>query len=343
MRHDVAAMILAAGQGMRLRPFTETSCKPLLPLFDIPLVDHALRSLLHAGIRLVVVNLHHCAAALRRHLENLATAWNDNCAGAERLELFFSVEDELLGTGGGIAAAREMFRGRRLLVTNSDIFHTFDLARVLDHHAAADAEATVLLHDVIGVEHLRSTSVDEGGRVERIGRAGAGPGHFVFSGIYILEPAVYRNLPARPCPVIEHGLIPLLPRRRAAALTAGFTWRDLGTWESVLSTIRDVRDCAQRGGLEFGALVERAPGRFVVSGQPGPAGWSVSSPCYVGNGARITGSIVGPFAAVGEGACLMPGSVAAHSLVLPGVEASGLLFESVAGPGWISRAGGSVV
>jgi NDP-sugar pyrophosphorylase family protein len=156
-------MILAAGLGSRLAPFTDDTPKPLLPFFDVPLIEYGIRRLVDAGLREIVVNTWHCGEALEGFLEALPA----RLGPAVRIRL--SREEVLLGTGGGIARARPFFEGRRLLVVNSDLFYRFDLAKLNRFHEARGAVATVLLHSGEGHEHLRSTATDGEGRLTDIG------------------------------------------------------------------------------------------------------------------------------------------------------------------------------
>jgi len=87
---------------MRLRPLTLTTPKCLIPIYGVPLLDHWLAMLLASGIERVLINTHHLADAVRRHVRQ--SSWQD------RIDLVH--EQELLGTGGTILANRDYFGGR---------------------------------------------------------------------------------------------------------------------------------------------------------------------------------------------------------------------------------------
>lgn len=109
----LAALVLAAGEGRRLRPLTDLLPKPLCPVANVPLLDHALeRAQPHT--RAITVNVHHHADLMRAHL-----------AGQD---VHLSVEDPAaLGTAGAIGHLRDWIDGRDLLVLNSDTWSTDDL------------------------------------------------------------------------------------------------------------------------------------------------------------------------------------------------------------------------
>ncbi len=92
-------MIMAAGFGTRMRPLTDDRPKPLVKVRGRTLLDHALDRLVAAGVTMVVVNLHYRASQVKDHL-----------AGRRDIEIIYSMEDEILGTGGGVVKALPWFK-----------------------------------------------------------------------------------------------------------------------------------------------------------------------------------------------------------------------------------------
>lgn len=129
------AVILAGGKGTRLRPYTMTIPKPLLPLGDVPILEVVLGQLAAAGFGRVVVTLGHMA-----HL--FAAALGDGARFGLSIE--YCVEEQPLGTAGSLrlieAPASDM------LVMNGDILTTLDYGVLLEHHRRTAAAATICLH-----------------------------------------------------------------------------------------------------------------------------------------------------------------------------------------------------
>jgi len=346
-------MVLAAGRGTRLAPLTDLLPKPLMPFFDVPLIDFALAGVARAGIGEVTVNLHHRAELLGRGLP--ACVSRVARCGGPRLALHLSHESTLMGTGGGIALARPHFDGCRLLVVNGDIFFQFELGRLLRFHEETGAEATALLHSGQGCEHLRSTTVDEEGRVLSIGPANDRiPDRAVFAGAYVLEPSFYRRLPVRPSSVIETGFRPCLERGRAFGLKALFPWYDLGTWAEVMRAGRAVLAASGRieeAGGAFRQLFELSPGRFLSSAEDWEAAgggflsdrgkggtrevFHCRPPCYLGPEAVVSPeSSIGPEVVLGAGARVAGKTTVSRALVLPGARVAHDVSDVVVGPGW---------
>ena len=103
------AMIMAAGFGTRMRPLTDDRPKPLVMVRGRTLLDHALDRLVAAGVTMAVINLHYRAQMVKDHL-----------AKRHDIEIRYSMEEEILGTGGGVVRALPQFEGHPFFVLNSD-------------------------------------------------------------------------------------------------------------------------------------------------------------------------------------------------------------------------------
>src|SRR5690349_9238642 len=150
--------MLAAGLSTRLGPLGALKPKPLVPLCGYPAITFGLALCARAGFRDVVVNVHHHGGALQE-------AIGDGAALGVRVR--YSVEPELLGTGGGIAAARALFGAGPVLVMNAKVVADLDLRAIAAAHAAAPAGtvATMVLRADPHPEQWAPITVDEAGRV----------------------------------------------------------------------------------------------------------------------------------------------------------------------------------
>ncbi|MBU0504787.1 MAG: nucleotidyltransferase family protein [bacterium] len=130
------ALILAAGFGTRMRPFTNTKPKALVPVNDIPLILYNLAFLKSHGIKDVVINLHHQGSLIKKLLKN---------GKSIGLNITYSHEPTILGTGGGINKALR-FLHNDFLVLNSDIITDFDLKELISVHKKQHPLATLALY-----------------------------------------------------------------------------------------------------------------------------------------------------------------------------------------------------
>ena len=230
-----AAFVLGAGLGTRLRPLTEARPKPLVPIVHKPLITFAFDHLHAFGIRRFVVNTHHCPAAY----DTLLGAKNGK-AEYRRCQVILRHEPELLDTGGGIANVRESMGNSPFLVHNGDVLADLPLDRLIERHFADSNVATLGLRSSGGplqvqcdVPTGRVTDI-RGGRGNRMEPA------FLFTGIYLLSPEIFRHMPADRIFSIVPVFLDLL---RSGAKVGGVVmdeglWFDLGTRASYLEAHR---------------------------------------------------------------------------------------------------------
>jgi MurNAc alpha-1-phosphate uridylyltransferase len=218
------AMILAAGRGERMRPLTDSTPKPLLPVGGKPLIVWHLERLAQAGLRDVVINHAHLGAQIESALGD-GKRWD--------LSIRYSPEPEgALEAAGGIANALPLLgNGEPFLVVNGDIFCDWDLGRAGQVLLPGNLAHLVLVpnpqHHPQGDFSLAGRKVAAG--IEDAASDG-GPGQiFTFSGIGIYRPQLFAGIPqAHPAK-----LAPLLRTAMAAGSISGELhqgrWVDVGT------------------------------------------------------------------------------------------------------------------
>jgi N-acetyl-alpha-D-muramate 1-phosphate uridylyltransferase len=176
------AMLLAAGLGTRMRPLTEHTAKPLLPLGGRALLDHAIDRLQAAGIRTIVVNTHWHADRVADHLK-------------DRPGITLLREETLLDTGGAVAAARDLLGPDPFFVVNGDTFWLDGPTPALSRLAAAwtgDVDAVLLVHRTFQVHSEvggGDFAVDSLGRVRRRKAGEMAP--FLYAGIQLVGPELF--------------------------------------------------------------------------------------------------------------------------------------------------------
>jgi MurNAc alpha-1-phosphate uridylyltransferase len=182
------AMVLAAGLGLRMRPITLHTPKPLVAVAGRTMLDRALDHMDRAGVRHLVVNTHWLADRVRDHL-------------AARPDITLSHEDELLETGGGVAKALPHLGEDAFFVANSDIIWTDGatpaLARLAEAWIDGSMDALLLLQPVenaVGYESKGDFFLGTDGRPVRRGNAESAP--FLFSGVQILHPRLFAGAPS---------------------------------------------------------------------------------------------------------------------------------------------------
>ncbi len=285
-------MVLAAGLGTRMLPLTSLRPKCLMPVMNRPLLGLWLERLAGLGVERAVVNTHHLADRVREFLAG---------HGPSVLEVVLSHEPVILGTGGGLVAARPLLDQDPFLLVNADAVCAADLWPLLKALKNPGVLAALGLADA---PRFNTVAVGEGGAV--LGFAGDDglPGSVrwrTYAGLAALRPQLLDFLPAHGYSTLVEGLKAALAAGRAVAGVEleGF-WDDLGTPRAFLDLHRALVQSPPEG------LRHLAPASPLVLA-PGAA---------VEPGARVEG-----FAVLGEDAVVEPGALVADSVLLPGARA----------------------
>ena len=222
------ALLLAAGFGTRLRPFTEVRPKPLCPFFGIPFVDFAIRKIENSQLSLAV-NTHYHPEQVTTHLDNVYSQ-----------AYFHSHEPEIRGTGGAITPLRSWLEDDDLLIYNGDIVSTIDLEAMGAFHRQGNHLATMALLKTPAAG--KSPLVIDSDQVVDIGRAPKKTEEWsTFTGIHILSREFVDRIPETvPWSIIDTYREFLKEGRSIGAFIHDGFWADLGTPEDLWQAHMDV-------------------------------------------------------------------------------------------------------
>ena len=175
------ALVLAAGFGVRLRPLTNKTPKPLLPVFGIPLINHIIEYLKLYGIENIVINNHYLGHQIMEHLGD---------GSRFGIRVTHSTEETILGSGGAVGRAAGFLGGERFfLLHNADILTDINLSGVIAGHRSSGNGVTMVLIDR---EKYNQVEVDLDGRIIDIRRKGQGneegnTGCLAYTGISVIS------------------------------------------------------------------------------------------------------------------------------------------------------------
>lgn len=295
------AMLLAAGFGTRLRPYSDIRPKPLFPVLNRPLLLLLIDLLREARCGTIVVNGHHLGYLVERAVRGLP-------------DVLFQNEPDILGTGGSLRQALPQFSGEPLLVMNGDICHDVDIAALYRHHFRSGNAVTMALHDyprfnTVAVRNgaVRSFSPGHGAAEEQL---------LAFTGIQVVEPEIIRRIPAgRFFHIIS--LYEELIReggRIGFFRVDGSYWRDIGTPADYLQVHAEILTGSRMPSLPLGRphspwLVSP---RAAVGEKVCLTGWGCIGRAVVGAGASLCNCVVW------DGAVVPPGLRLREAIVTGG-------------------------
>jgi mannose-1-phosphate guanylyltransferase len=283
------AFILGAGLGTRLRPLTEDLPKPLIPIFQKPLITFALDHLIAAGVESFVINTHHRPAPFRDLFAE--SSYRDH-------SVTLIHEPEILGTGGGIKNAEPLLRAEYFISYSGDILTDIDLQPLVDEHFRAGNDATLALRDT---SHGTDVAL-EGARVLDIANRYGHPGHHDFAGICVWTRAVFERIP----PGRHLSYIPVLAEwigqggKIGGVVLNERQWFNIGSRNEYLAAHRTILE--ERWHPDYVASREW-PVRIAKDAQVDPTArlsgfYSIGAGCQVGAGASLEDTILWPGAQI---------------------------------------------
>lgn len=182
------AMIMAAGVGSRLMPLTKCIPKPMVPMANRPLMENIAELLSRHRFNEVIANLHHQGESISGYFDD----------GHDfGLNLFYSPEEVLLGTAGGVKKCA-WFLNETFLVISGDALTDMNLSELLYQHRLKGALATIALKEVEEVEKFGVVLTEEDGRINRFQEKPARKeaiSHQANTGIYVFEPEIFAYIP----------------------------------------------------------------------------------------------------------------------------------------------------
>lgn len=320
------AVIMAGGEGTRLRPLTCDTPKPMMRLCGRPVLEYILDLLARCGITQAAVTLKYLPDEIRMHFPD---------STYKGIALDFIVEDQPLGTAGSVKnAARDW--DEPFLVLSGDALCDYELDKMLQFHQACGAAATIA---VAQVEDPREYGLVRYGRENRVETFIEKPGwgqavcNTANTGIYLLDPACLELVPEGRSFDFAKDLFPQMMRQGMAlfAYQATGYWCDIGDIPSYIQCQRDMLS----GRVHCKMPPQLSRGIYCASDLP-PGDYSIEPPVYIGDGVEIaSGACVGGYTVLDDGCRLASGARARGSIVLRGASLAehAAAVDAVIGPG----------
>jgi mannose-1-phosphate guanylyltransferase / phosphomannomutase len=290
---EVKAVVMAGGEGTRLRPLTSNQPKPMVPIVGKPCMEHIVELLKKHGFDDIVVTLAFMPQAIRSYF---------GAGEAQGVSIRYSVEESPMGTAGSVKLAEDAL-DESFLVISGDALCDIDLAQLVRFHEEKEALVTIGLVSVDNPLEFGIVVTDEDGRIERFLEKPSWGQVFtdtINTGIYVLDPQVLRHAPEGQPFDFSKELFPLLLEmgRPLYGYVAEGYWQDIGNLDQFRQANFDALD--ERVALNVAGIKLRG-NVWVGEGVELADLESVEGPAFVGNYCRIA-----PQASVGPYSVLSP-------------------------------------
>lgn len=304
-------ILLVGGFGTRLKPLTNQTPKPMLPVGGLPVTEHQLLAAKKAGITTVILATSYLSEVFIPYFGD-GSKWG--------MKLKYAVEKEPLGTGGAIRNAAELIdleaakaADEDFVIFNGDVLSHHSISAQLEFHRKNKADVTLHLINVADARAFGCVPTDAQGRVTAFLEKMDNPiTNAINAGCYVFSPSVISGIPLNKIVSVERETFPNLVTsgRPVFGYSEQSYWLDIGTPAALFKGSRDLVN----GGFAAGE------GTIFGAGSLATGGSSIGANCKIGSGVTIENSIIGDGVKIGDGAQIRDSFILHGSAVQAGAQ-----------------------
>lgn len=286
--------IFAAGFGERLAPVTDSMPKALVPVINIPAICYPIMLLKEAGVDHVVCNLHYRYNDIIRYLQN------NSFFG---MNFSFSVEEEIMGTGGGLSLCEAELRDDDFIVMNSDVIMDIDLNRLASRYKSSSSPATLVLYKTGRAKEIVPVGVQGDKIVDFKNFLNTGVmSDYVYTGSAVLSPRIFDYLKNEFSSIVYTAYVDVIRNHTLSWYETEGLWIDIGTVESYLKAnmimIEKIDLFAERLERLLNIKIEAVSGSAEISDSASVVNSVIGEGCAVRGKSEIVNSVLLPGAVV---------------------------------------------
>jgi len=305
------AVILAGGEGTRLKPLTYKRPKPLIPIAGEPCVDYVIKSLVAAGFAKIIVTTGYMSDTL------IKSIGDGKKFGAS---ILYAFEESPAGTAGAVKNVGE-FLDSTFVVASGDVLADVDIKALFDYHKEKKAVATMALTEVENPTEFGIVGLNDDNRIVKFKEKPKEEEVFsnlINAGIYILEPEVLDFIPEDQMFDFSKNVFPKLLDNGKPIYGAPISglWMDIGRPHDLLSATFEV---VQRNGKEMKIEDVDVEGKIVIGeGVKLEKGVTIKGPCFIGSGIEVGRDTILDRACIYDGVKIDRGVTIQNSIVMRG-------------------------
>ena len=296
-------ILLVGGMGTRLKPLTNQTPKPMLPVAGLPVTERQLLAAKKAGITTVILATSYLSEVFTPYFGD-GSKWG--------MKLLYAVEEQPLGTGGAIRNAASLVDFadsiEEFVIFNGDVLSGHDIAAQLDFHRRNQADATLHLIEVADARAFGCVPTDSNGKVLDFLEKMEHPiTNAINAGCYIFNSSVISQIPKDTVVSIERETFPQLVKsgRPVFGYNEQSYWLDIGTPAALFQGSRDI----------VGEGFLAGTGSQIGEGSVITGGTSIGQGSTIGANCRITNSIIGDGVEIGDSCTIADSFIHHHSQI----------------------------
>lgn len=301
-------ILLVGGFGTRLKPLTDESPKPMLPVAGVPVTEHQILAAKKAGVHTLVLATSYLAEVFTPYFGD-GSKWG--------MKILYAVEKQPLGTGGAIRNAAELLgRDEPIVILNGDVLSRHSIRDQIDFHQAHSAAVTLHLIEVEDARAFGCVPTDDSGRVTAFLEKMDNPiTNSINAGCYIFSPHIIDQIPFGKVVSVERETFPALVEggRPVFGYKEQAYWLDVGTPAALFKGSRDLVD----GNFQAMAGTTISPDSIITGGT------SIGANTSVAAGVTIDDCIIGDHVTIETGVRLTRSFIAHGTTVVSGTVKEG--------------------
>jgi len=303
------AVVMAGGEGTRLRPLTSNRPKPLVPILNKPCMQHSIELLKRFGVDEIIVTLYYLADEIQGYFGD----------GSELgVKLRYTIEETPLGTAGSVKQAEEWLKDDTFIIVSGDALTDLDVGKALEFHKERGSDATIVLKHVDNPLEFGVVVTDDNGRVRRFLEKPSWGEVFsdtVNTGMYILEPSVFQYMAAGQNCDWSQDVFPklLADEKPMFGYIMKDYWTDVGSLQQYRQAQYDMLE--GKTALPIGGRCEGSD-IWIDEGTIVNRDAQLIGPVVIGKNCTIkAGAIIGPDTVLGDNCLVEDGAIVERSIV----------------------------
>ncbi len=307
------AVIMAGGEGTRLRPLTSQRPKPLAPALNLPIMEHIVLLLKQHGITEIIVTLHYLADEIEGYFGD-GSEWGVN--------FIYSVEDTPLGTAGSVKQAEVHLKDDTFIIISGDALTDIDIDKAIAYHHQKSSVATIVLAHVPNPLEFGVVITDDEGSIRRFLEKPSWGEVFsdtVNTGMYILEPSIFAYMEMGKNYDWSHDIFPQILREEKPLfgyVLDGDYWCDVGNLQQYREAQYTVMDGQTRVRIGYDNSEGRSNGVWFSDGSEIDPTAQLLPPVVIGRNCKVkAGAVVGPYSVLGDN-CIVEEKAKIHRSIL---------------------------
>ena len=307
------AVIMAGGEGTRLRPLTSQRPKPLAPALNLPIMEHIVLLLKQHGITDIIVTLHYLADEIEGYFGD-GSEWGVN--------FIYSVEDTPLGTAGSVKQAEAHLKDDTFIIISGDALTDINIDKAIAYHREKSSVATIVLAHVPNPLEFGVVITDDQGSIRRFLEKPSWGEVFsdtVNTGMYILDPSIFAYMETGKNYDWSHDIFPQILREEKPLfgyVLDGDYWCDVGNLQQYREAQYTVMDGQTRVRIGYDNSEGRSNGVWFSDGSEIDPTAQLLPPVVIGRNCKVkAGAVVGPYSVLGDN-CIVEEKAKIHRSIL---------------------------